>query len=125
MRFNKETKNTSYCFKEKDNGSQKKEEVMATKAERMHMDRVAQLGCYVCKAPATLHHIRNNGSGNVGMGRRSSHFEVIPLCYEHHQGNTGIHLDKKNFIKKYGTEKEILDNVLLMVETEICRSSIV
>ena len=98
---------------------------MATKAERMHMDRVAQLGCYVCKAPATLLHIRNNGNGNVGMGRRSSHFEVIPLCYEHHQGNTGIHLDKKNFIKKYGTEKEILDNVLLMVETEICRSSIV
>ena len=41
---------------------------MATKAERMHMDRVAQLGCYVCKAPATLHHIRNNGNGNVGMG---------------------------------------------------------
>ena len=98
---------------------------MATKAERKHMDRVAQLGCYVCKAPATLHHIRNNGNGNVGMGRRSSHFEVIPLCYEHHQGNTGIHLDKKNFIKKYGTEKEILENVLLMVETELCRSSIV
>ena len=37
------------------------------------------------------------------MGRRSSHFEVIPLCHEHHQGNTGIHMDKKNFEKEYGT----------------------
>ena len=63
---------------------------MATKEERKHMDKVAQLGCYVCKSPATLHHIRNNGKGNVGMGRRSSHFEVIPLCYEHHQGNTDV-----------------------------------
>jgi len=33
--------------------------------------------------------------------------------------------EKSNFIKKYGTEKEILDNVLLMVETELCRSSII
>jgi hypothetical protein len=61
--------------------------------------------------PTALHHIRNNGTGNVGIGKRSSHFEVIPLCYEHHQGNTGIHLDKKNFENKYGTEKQILDIV--------------
>ena len=97
---------------------------MPTKEEKKHMDKVAQLGCYVCRSPATLHHIRNNGKGNVGMGRRSSHFEVIPLCYEHHQGNTGIHLDKKNFEKKYGTEKEILEDVLLQIKVEECRSSI-
>ena len=97
---------------------------MASKEEKRHMDEVAQLGCYICKAPATLHHIRNNGSGNVGMGRRSSHFEVVPLCYQHHQGGTGIHLDKKNFIKKYGTEKEILEDELLQVMAQKCRSSI-
>ena len=96
---------------------------MATKAERLHMDKVAQLGCYVCKGPATLHHIRNNGKGNVGMGRRSSHFEVIPLCFEHHQGCTGIHLDKKNFEEKYGTEAKILEAVLLELKVEECRSS--
>ena len=97
---------------------------MATKAEKLHMDKVAQLGCYVCKAPATLHHIRNNGKGNVGIGKRSSHFEVIPLCFEHHQGCTGIHLDKKNFIEKYGTEAEILEAVLLELKVQECRSSI-
>ena len=84
---------------------------MATKEEKIWMDKVAELGCFVCQRPATLHHIRNNGTGNVGIGKRSSHFEVIPLCYEHHQGNTGIHMDKKNFENKYGTEKQILDIV--------------
>ena len=33
-------------------------------------------------------------------------------------------LDKKNFIKKYGTEKEILEDVLLQVKAQKCRSSI-
>jgi hypothetical protein len=98
---------------------------VATKEEKKWMDKVAQLGCFVCQRPATLHHIRNNGKGNVGMGRRSSHFEVIPLCHEHHQGNTGIHLDKIKFEKKYGTEKEILDLVKQQVKEEECRSSII
>ena len=82
---------------------------MATKAEKIHMDKVASLGCYVCLRPASLHHIRYKG---LGMGKRSSHFEVIPLCYDHHQGKNSIHLDKKNFEKNFGSEKEILKNVL-------------
>jgi len=97
---------------------------VATKQEKIWMDKVAQLGCFVCQRPATLHHIRNNGKGNVGMGRRSSHFEVIPLCHEHHQGNTGIHLDKINFEKKYGKEKDILEIVRNRVNEEDRRSSI-
>ncbi len=79
-------------------GSQVKRK--STKVEKIWMDKVAQLGCFVCQRPANLHHIRNNGKGNIGMGRRSSHYEVIPLCYEHHQGNTGIHLDNKSKIEK-------------------------
>jgi hypothetical protein len=90
---------------------------VATKAEKVHMEKVASLGCYVCLRPATLHHIRNNGTGNVGMGRRSSHFEVIPLCYDHHQGQHSIHLDKKNFEKNFGTEKEILEKILKRITT--------
>ena len=82
---------------------------MATKAEKIHMDKVASLGCYVCLRPASLHHIRYPG---LGMGRKSSNFEVVPLCYDHHQGKHSIHLDKKNFEKNFGTEKEILKNVL-------------
>jgi len=81
---------------------------MATKAEQVWMNKVASLGCYVCQRPASLHHIRPIA---LGMGMRSSHFETIPLCWEHHQGKTGIHMDKKNFQNKYGTEKEILEIV--------------
>ena len=44
----------------------------------------------------------------TGMGRRSSHYETIPLCYEHHQGNNSIHNRKREFEAKYGTEQEIL-----------------
>jgi hypothetical protein len=51
------------------------------------------------------------------MGRRSSHFEVIPLCYDHHQGQHSIHLDKKNFEKNFGTEKEILEKILKRITT--------
>ena len=81
------------------------------------MSKVAQMGCYACEINgienyAAVHHIRNNGSGNVGIGRRSSHYETIPLCYEHHQGNHSIHNRKIEFEKKYGTEKEILKIIL-------------
>lgn len=94
---------------------------MATKAEQVWMNKVASLGCYVCQRPASLHHIRPIA---LGIGMRSSHFETIPLCWEHHQGKTGIHMDKKNFIKQYGTEKEILENVKEMVSKKEKQESI-
>ena len=77
----------------------------ATKKENEHMARVANLGCFVCGSVASVHHIRPKGTG---MGRRSSHYETIPLCYEHHQGNNSIHNRKREFEAKYGTEQEIL-----------------
>ncbi len=88
------------------------------------MDKVASLGCYCCERPASLHHIRNNGKGNVGMGRKSSNYEVIPLCYDHHQGKFSIHMSKKTFIEKFGTEKEILKNILERLRQFECHSSI-
>lgn len=83
-----------------------------TKAERQHLSRVAELGCIICQRPAEIHHIR----AGVGMGKRSSHFNVIGLCPEHHRGldhpaTASIHLDKRRFIELYGTEAELLDKV--------------
>lgn len=55
--------------------------------------RVADLGCCLCrhlrlgKTPAQLHHVREG----QGMSQRASGWLVIPLCREHHLGNTGIH----------------------------------
>lgn len=94
---------------------------MATKQEKVWMDKVASLGCYVCERPAALHHIRPKGTG---IGRRTSHFHVIPLCYDHHQGQFSIHMAKKQFEAKYGTEQEILENVKKRVDEQDKLSSI-
>ena len=51
------------------------------------------------------------------MGQRASHYDAIPLCPEHHRGNTGIHgLGTKGFPKKWGfTEADLLDEVKMLL----------
>lgn len=75
-----------------------------TKAEREHLARVAEIGCILCArlgypgTPAEVHHIRTH----TGAGRRASHFDTVPLCPEHHRGNTGIHgMGRKAFERHY------------------------
>ena len=89
---------------------------MATKAEREHMIRVARLGCLACKKDGyltpevELHHPRHG----VGMGRKASHYDVLPLCHAHHRtGGHGIafHAGKQAWEAKYGTETELLEEV--------------
>jgi hypothetical protein len=59
-----------------------------TKAEKARLAAVAALPCAVCGLEGVqVHHIRTG----VGMGRKASHFETIPLCLDHHTGNDGIH----------------------------------
>jgi hypothetical protein len=43
----------------------------------------------------------------------------MPLCAEHHRGNTGVHgLGTKGFVKHYGiTQQELLDWTLMRVST--------
>lgn len=93
---------------------------MTTLAEKKHMSQVAELGCMVCLrmgyqgTPAELHHKR----AGTGAGRRSSHFDVIPLCPEHHRGKTGLHgLGTKGFVKHWGyDEDDLLTDVEVLLE---------
>ena len=86
-----------------------------TKAEQQHLSRVAALGCVLCRrlgyrdTPAEIHHPRTG----QGMSQRASHFEAVPLCREHHQGDTGVHgLGRRAFERVYGcTERELLAEV--------------
>lgn len=87
-----------------------------TKAEQQHLDRVAALGCVVCKnlghldSPAGIHHIRTGQGG----AQRSSHFETLPLCATHHQkGGYGVayHAGRRIWEQKYGTELQLLEQV--------------
>ena len=80
------------------------------KEQSKHYDKIAQLGCALCRhlgygeTPSHIHHIRR-----LGMKRQNA--RVIPLCPEHHTGNTGVHgLGKKMFTKHYGiTEEDLLE----------------
>jgi hypothetical protein len=77
------------------------------KNEKEHFRKLADVGCILCwhlgyeGTPAEIHHIRR-------AGKRST-APVIPLCPEHHRGNTSIHgLGRKRFERQYGITEEFL-----------------
>lgn len=99
-----------------------------TREEKAHLSAVASLGCIICRrlgymdTPCEIHHIRSG----VGKAQRSSHFDVLPACPEHHRGATGIHgLGTKGFVKRYGvTEHELLEEVRKLLEERRSQESI-
>jgi hypothetical protein len=88
-----------------------------TAAERRYHDRVAAMGCVVCRnlgygaTPASVHHIR----AGQGLSQRAGEYLVLPLCPEHHQhGGHGvaIHAGQEAWERIYGTETDLLDQVI-------------
>jgi hypothetical protein len=88
-----------------------------TKAEQEHMSLVAQQPCVVCKQKGNynyrveIHHIN-------GRTKKDCHFDILPLCFEHHRkGNKdepiSRHPYKKRFVNAYGTEEELLQQVFV------------
>jgi hypothetical protein len=86
-------------------------------AARRHLDRVQSLGCIVCRneglgeSPAIIHHIRTG----QGTGQRADDYHTIPLCSPHHQFHgvgVSYHDCPKTWEAKYGTETELLVQVL-------------
>ena len=94
-----------------------------TKAEKERLQTIAHMPCYACfqdgrEVQAEVHHIRKH----TGMGLRPSHFDTIPLCSGCHRTNKiSVHLGKREFVKRYGTEQEILEKVNR--EIERCREN--
>ena len=83
-----------------------------TAAERHHKAALVALGCLAClrvhgphqPGPVELHHYRSGGWG------KGDYLTLIPLCFEHHRGNAGIHgLGTKAFDAHYG-DAEIYGN---------------
>ena len=84
-----------------------------TKAERAHMNKVAERGCALCLhlgygySPCDLHHPRTG----TGAGRRAPDEDVIGLCPSHHRnGNWALHtMGRKAWERHYGvTELQLL-----------------
>jgi hypothetical protein len=80
----------------------------ATRLERDHMGRVAELGCLICRRPAHVHHVYG-----LKFGVKSN-WRVAPLCPEHHlQGAFGhcVHNGIETFEANYMTEAKMLEMV--------------
>ena len=88
----------------------------ANKKEKIWMDKISSLGCIVCRlhydceSPAEIHHID-------GKTKPDAHINTIPLCYRHHREgvNNNLYVSrhpyKNEFIKRYGTEENLLEEV--------------
>lgn len=81
-----------------------------TASERLHMDRVAELGCCVCwisegvYSPCAIHHLE-------GKTKPGAHFKVLGLCPTHHQtGGRGValHAGRAKWEENYGTQEVLL-----------------
>lgn len=62
--------------------------------EKAYHARLENLPCVLCETlgqhqtgPTKVHHIREG----QGASQRASHWLCIPLCYECHQGDSGVH----------------------------------
>jgi len=87
---------------------------VATKDEKKRLNQIAELGCILCSevfgeqviTPAELHHVRRYGAVRITS-------KCLPLCPEHHRGNSGVHgLGLKGFEKKWKIScEELLERV--------------
>jgi hypothetical protein len=102
-------------------GARRRVRVDCNKTALAHKDALAQLGCMVCRriyphlapGPVQLHHRRGGGWG------KGDHRTLIPLCHEHHVGDSGVHgLGTKGFEKRYGfSQSDLLADALSLLRT--------
>lgn len=103
-----------------------------TVAERHRIDAFRHIGCIACRLRGIhslyhVHHIVDKGYSKHSGG----HMATIPLCPWHHVGEcpaalseaymveiygSSMKLHKKAFIAEFGTERELLARVDLMIE---------
>jgi len=97
----------------------------ANAEEKRWMSQVQDLGCCVCRkhydqdSPAEIHH-------TTGKTIEGAHFHVLPLCPMHHRlaccngtwatrHGPGRNAGKFLFEQAYGTEQELLDYVVELI----------
>ena len=94
---------------------------MATKNEKIALNKIAELGCILCSevlgiegSQAELHHVRR-------FGTKRATSPILPLCPEHHRGNSGLHgLGVKRFEREYKIScEELLERVSKRLGEEV------
>lgn len=83
----------------------------ATKAEKIHLDKISNMPCVLCDCLGSrqegrtyVHHIR----AGQGGGQRASHYLTLPLCYACHQGDEGLHGSRALFNVAKVSELDLL-----------------
>lgn len=95
------------CFKSFPKPDKKKKR-QKTPEEKDHLAWVASQPCSIpgCPNRSNVHHIREHGEPR-------DHFKTIPLCWDHHQGDGGLHgLGKYVFRERYGHELDMLEELM-------------
>lgn len=92
-----------------------------TAAEQRFMDLAGAVPCLACMKDGRInHHISLHHID--GRTKPGAHFLVLPLCPSHHQQDDtdplqriSLHGAKKRFVERYGTEAELLAELVAMV----------
>jgi hypothetical protein len=92
-------------------------------ASKRYMGKVAQIGCILCDhlgnpgTPAEVHHPKEGVF--AGLSQRADDWLAIPLCPEHHRGQSGLHgLGTKGFYSRYKlNEADLLSMTISRMNT--------
>ena len=93
-----------------------------TVAENRHLERVAGLGCILCRhldrgySPPQIHHVKEG----QGLSQRAEHWLTIPLCPPCHTGPNGLHgLGTKGFYTRYKLDElDLLAMTIKALDTD-------
>ena len=83
-----------------------------TRLQKEYLNKASQLDCVTCGRYGVILHHPTTGKG---FSQRGADEDIIALCPECHVGKFSIHMDKKNFIKKYGTEAELTEKTRKLI----------
>lgn len=73
-----------------------------------HMEYVASQPCVICGYwPVEVHHCISNRFSQA----RAPDDMTIPLCYNHHRGDAGIHTNKALWEQLYGPDTDYLPRI--------------
>ena len=105
---------------------------MSSKPDQKRYDKLRLIGCIACRrqgrySQIDVHHLVDKGTRKHSGGNKAT----LPLCPWHHRGETcdgwlcgsmylifgpSLALHKREFKKRYGTERELLAEVDELIE---------
>ena len=91
-------------------------ESLTNTERKKRFNALSRYGCCVCRRPTPeVHHLI--GHNYKGMAMKANDEYTIPLCWEHHRSENGIHgMGRSKFEEVYGTQEYHLEQVNKFVE---------